>query len=34
MKRFQSLTAALMMLMATLALTACRANLGNFFDLY
>lgn len=34
MKRFERLTTALFLLMATFAMTACRANLGNFFDLY
>lgn len=34
MKRFHRLLPTLFMLLATLSMTACRANLGNFFDLY
>lgn len=34
MKRYQNLGKTLLMVLAALAMTACRANLGNFFDLY
>lgn len=34
MKRYQKLAFTVLMAAATFAITACRANLGNFFDLY
>lgn len=34
MKRFEKHATTLFLLLAALAMTACRANLGNFFDLY
>ncbi len=34
MKRFQNIATTLVLLMAALSMTACRANLGNFFDLW
>lgn len=34
MQRLQKFSMTLFLMMAALAMTACRANLGNFFDLY
>jgi len=34
MKRLHPLLTSLFLLLATLSLGACRANLGNLFDLY
>lgn len=34
MKRYQKLAFTVLMAVATFALSACRANLGNFFDLW
>lgn len=34
MSRFYRLLPTLFMILMALSMTACRANLGNFFDLY
>ncbi len=34
MKTFKKMWPALMIALSTLSLSACRANLGNFFDLW
>lgn len=34
MKKLHALMPTLMLLLMALTLSACRANLGNFFDLY
>lgn len=34
MKRYQKIAFTVLMAVATFAITACRANLGNIFDMY